>query len=180
MVRRVLRGVFMRGISTNGLLGLFSLVALSWACSGSTTSGGGGAGDPALFCNSMCAWKTRCQPGGDCAGACATATDGLRTKVRASYWAGVGQCVDAQSCDANVDGLCIVDYKNGDPAYPNLPIVESCQAKRAECGNTFTKHYCNSLAALVDSARAEADTCRSKPCDQVKACLEASGAFKLN
>jgi hypothetical protein len=169
-------------VSTKGSLVLLATVilGLASACSGGSSSGDTAPGDPAAFCNAICAWKTRCEPGSDCAGACATSTDRLRTKVRSSYWAGVAQCVDAQTCQESPDGNCIVDYKHGDPAYPDVPVVVACQAKRAECGNTFTKHYCNSLAALVDAARAEADTCKSKPCDGVEACLVASGAFKLN
>lgn len=154
--------------------------ALFWACSSGSGSAAPGEGDPATFCNALCAWKTRCEPGGDCAGACAASTYSLRSKVRSSYWNGVALCVDVQACDGNVDATCVTDYKNGDPAYPNIKEVAACEAKRTECGAIFTKHYCKSLAALLDAARAEADTCRNKACEEVEACLVTSGAFKLN
>jgi hypothetical protein len=98
--------------------------------------------------------------------------------LRESYKSGVAACFDTLACD-KIDDACISNFSLGDSTYPNIPVVQACLSKRTECKDEFVDDLCQSLAALTDAARAQADACKSKPCDQVSACLAAAGAFRF-
>jgi hypothetical protein len=130
------------------------------------------------LCSSYCDWKSRCsKTTTSCTdGSCVRDTESIASKWRDSYPNGVAQCFRSLPCEQS-DDYCGANFALADPAYPNILVVQDCLTRRTECGGTFADDYCRSLAALTDSARAEADQCRSKPCEEARDCLKAAGAF---
>jgi hypothetical protein len=136
--------------------------------------------NPQTYCTAYCDWKSRCSTDSrPCEiEACAKESDGFTSKWRDAYVAGVNSYFGSLACDRKDDD-CIADFSLGDPAYPEIPVVQACLVKRTECSGAFADDYCSSLAALTDAARADAESCQSKPCDQVRDCLKAAGAFSF-
>lgn len=178
---------------------LFAVGALAIACGsggsgtiGSSGGGGGAAGNVSNVCTSLCDWKTKCGKGQPtCAQECSNDAAKYQGKWSASYTGAVSSCFSTLACDRKDDD-CIANFGAADPAYPDIAAVTACLDKRQECtvpaagpdggtieGSTFSDDYCQSIAALTDAARAEADRCRGLACSEVRDCLKAAGAFNF-
>ncbi len=173
-------------------IGLF---AIACGSGGSGTIGGGStaaAGDVSSVCTAMCDWKTKCGKGSDgCVKECTDEGAQYQGKWSASYTGAVSSCFSTLACDKK-DDECVASFGAADPAYPDIAAVTACLAKREDCtapgagpdggtveGSTFSDDYCQSIAALTDAARANADACRAKSCSEVRDCLKAAGAFSF-
>jgi hypothetical protein len=163
----------------------FSLVTVLTACGAETTPGAKQAPASATnatatqtHCASYCDWKSRCsKEEADCAGSCAADAEGT-SKWRKSFEDGVASCFSSLACDDS-DDTCLRNFALGDPAYPDVPVVQACLDKETECEGAFSSDYCHSLAVLTDEARANADSCKNAPCEEVRDCLKAAGAFSF-
>lgn len=171
------------------------LLILMGACSSGSGAGGGGAGggtagDPQAVCTASCNWRSKCgRPSADCVAECQKDTATYAGKWTAAYTNAVSTCFASLACSQNDDD-CVGNFAGADPAYPNIPEVQRCLARRGECSvpdagpngtsiAMFSDDYCQTIAALTVSARAAADACRAKPCEQVRECLKSAGAFNF-
>lgn len=172
----------------------------SFACSGGTSavvaSSGGDAtsadasvsptqspsdtasGGSSPYCRAYCAWKNGCgkrKP--TCGDSCAKDESELGAHVEPAYFDALTSCFSNLPCGESEDA-CFADFARVDPAYPDIPAVQDCLAKRASCGGRFPDDLCNSLAVLTDDARGAAESCLSKSCDEkIGRCLRDAGAF---
>ena len=168
--------------SLSSLLSAIAVVHLL-ACNGNTvesparTSSDAGSTAAQKYCSSYCDWKSRCSKSdSSCSsGSCVTEAESA-SRWRASYVDGVAGCFASLSCEEN-DDRCLSDFTFGEPSYPNVQYIQDCLSKRTACESAFADDWCLSLAALTDAARTEASACNAKPCDQVRDCLKAAGAF---
>lgn len=177
--------------------GVVIVGAVAFACgSGGSGDGGGGntasAGDVASVCQASCDWRSKCGKGSaGCVTDCDGETTGYQGKWSAAYTGGVTSCFSALACDKKDDD-CVADFSVADPSYPDIAEVKACLAKREECampaagadggtveGNAFSDDYCQSIAALTDAAKADANRCLSRTCTEIRDCLKTAGAFSF-
>lgn len=186
-------------MKTFASLSLVSIGLLAFACGsggagtvGGSSGGTGSAGDTASVCTSMCDWKTKCgKAQASCVEDCKKDVGQYQGKWSASYTGSLTSCFSSLACDKKSDD-CITDFGAADPAYPDIPVVKACLSKYEECsvpaagpdggtvtGAAFADDYCQSIAALTDAARSEADACVTKACAEIAGCLKAAGAFNF-
>jgi hypothetical protein len=160
--------------------------------SGSTSSSSGGAGSIAGLCTSYCDWEARCKtPDSTCQSECTKESSRNEGKWSGAYTSTVESCFKSLACSED-DGACIENFGAADPAYPNIPEVTACNAKRTECSEStttpdggtgtqpttaFSDDYCLSIAALTAEARAKANECLTQPCAGIRDCLIQAGSF---
>jgi hypothetical protein len=162
----------------NLALGL-SLAVLSCSSGGAGSAGSvsTGSGDISRICTSICAWGTRCSKAeAGCAETCNTNGTKYQGKYSVAFVNHVTACFETLTCSQS-DDVCVANFVAVDPAYPEIPEVQACLARRTECASAFADDYCHTITILSASARAEADACRVKPCAEIKTCLVAAGAF---
>jgi hypothetical protein len=159
----------------------FTLLPLLLACGAQTetapspTSTTNATTGPS-YCASYCDWKSRCSKDDpDCATSCAS--EGT-AKWRRSFEDGVASCFASLACGES-DDTCLSDFALGDPAYPDVPVVQTCLAKQTACDGAFSSDYCHALAGLTDEARTSATACKDRPCEEVRDCLKTAGAFSF-
>lgn len=169
---------------------ILALAACSSGGAGSTNlgagGGGGGGGDMTRLCNAVCGQAVKCDPSeAKCASECPAETAKYQGKWSAAFVNFASSCFETLACDANEE-TCIANFKAIDPAYPDIPEVQSCLARRSEClaatsdggiTTTFADDYCHTIAILTTSARAEANACLSKACAEIRTCLVTAGAY---
>lgn len=171
------------------LASIFSLAACSSGGAGSTNlgaGGGGGGGDMTRLCNALCGRAVKCDPTETkCAAECPAETAKYQGKWSAAFVNFASTCFETLACDANEE-TCIANFKAVDPAYPDIPEVNSCLARRAECmaatsdgglTTSFADDYCHTIAVMSSSGRAEASGCLSKACAEIRTCLVNAGAY---
>jgi len=168
---------------------ILSLAACSSGGAGSTNlgaGGGGGGGDMTRLCNAVCGRAVKCDPTETkCSAECPAETAKYQGKWSAAFVTFASSCFETLACDANEE-TCIANFQAIDPAYPNIPEVEACLARRQAClasgsdggiTTTWADDYCHTIAVLTTSARAEANACLSKACAEIRSCLVAAGAY---
>lgn len=139
----------------------------------------GGATSPTVspHCAAYCGWKERCGARhASCTEGCEEETGPLRAHTRPEYFTAMEQCFGSLECREK-DDACTADFSRVDPAFPNIPEIQRCLAKREECNGGFSNDRCLSLVVLTDDARREADACSTRACADVDACLRAAGAW---
>lgn len=143
------------------------------------TGSGTESGNMGRLCDTLCGWYARCgEPQTNCSSECNGDTAKYAGKWSATFVNTTATCFETLACDQN-DDRCVANFAAVDPAYPNIPEVQSCLSKRSECTSSapFSDDYCHSLTALTAAARAEASACLSRACAEVSACLRNAGAF---
>ena len=125
--------------------------------------------------------EARCDdPGATCRGEpCRRDCDGdpPLSSFREGWIAAYLACAHALPCGKSDDECLHAGFTAVDARFRRMPSVAACLERRKACKRSFDDDYCFFIAALTDEKRAEADRCRSLPCDAIATCLEATGAF---
>jgi len=170
----------------------FMLACSSGGSGGSSGGSGAAAGTGTAMCQAYCDWKVRCAKGGaSCQADCEHDVSKNEGKLSSAYVSMFQSCFPGLACTQDEEA-CVANFGGADPAYPNIPEVSACMAKREECSQptpegdggsvtqpstAFADDYCLSIAALDAEARAQAEACRSQPCAGIRDCLIQAGAF---
>ncbi len=128
------------------------------------------------LCGAYCRWTGECLNANveGCTTSCKHKVGLVAPKWRNAYVNAVVACFATLTCNSD-DATCTEDFASADPAYPNIPEVQQCMARRTECENVFSDERCGSIAALIDAARPDALKCLAKPCGEIGKCLGNGG-----
>jgi hypothetical protein len=170
----------------NALLVLFFAVG----CSSSTTESAGDASTasdgastsdvttydaPADFCKALADRAMRCETGApsDCSKQLAC----YQAAVRPEDQGNLLGCLAERDCKT-IDDKCVANAASKYQSDGTVKsYVDACLAKRTSCSNAFSDDYCGyDYGLFVDSMRAAVKACLDKPCEEVKACVQAAYA----
>lgn len=147
------------------------------------------AGDANNYCAAFCAWQSRCNlvadaavlgdAGSDCKTGCLRDAEPRRAVSRGAFFQNVATCFSSLDCN-HFASFCADNFSLGDPAFPNIPEVQTCLKKYNTCGGVFSDEKCNSIAVLTQDHRTAAAACTtSTDCTTIDKCLAAAGAFDV-
>ena len=122
------------------------------------------------ICTNECDWRDRCgtQTYAACMTSCTHRYVNHGVSLREEYVANAEKCFPTLTC-SQTDDYCLERWCLDQP----VPEVNACLVKKAHCGSgSFDSDLCVAIPALTDAARADAKTCFTADCANVRSCVK--------